>query len=184
MTMLDAITGPIRRQIVSAGETIIREGEPGTTLYIVVEGRVEVQVVGIAVATVGPGGIVGELAVLTGQPHSATVVARTTTWLTPIDGRHVAHLVQTSPYFAPQLLEQLSERLGEAYRLIASGHLPAAAPAAPTAPRAAPVGNHYAAFVLPLPPWATVAAGSRPRRWRSRWGANSGPGHAQPSRRG
>ena len=181
MTMLDAITGPIRRRIVSAGETIIREGEPGTTLYIVVAGLVEVLVGGISVATVGPGGIVGEMAVITGQPRSATVVARTTTWLTPIDGRHVAHLVQHSPYFAPQLLEQLSERLREAYRLIASGHLPVAAPAVPAAPRAAPVGNHHAAFVLPLPPRTTVVAGPRHRRWRSRSGANSGPGHAQQS---
>ena len=172
MTMPNAITRSIRRRIVAAGETIIREGEPGATLYIVVDGLVEVLVGGSCVATVGPGGIIGEMAVITGQPRSATVVARTTTWLAPIDGRHFAHLVQHSPYFAPQLLEQLSERLREADRLIASGHLPAA-------PRAAPVGNHHAAFVLPIPPRATVVARPRRRRWRSRSGANSGPGHSQ-----
>ena len=52
-------------------------------------------------------------------------MAHTTTWLTPVDGRRRAALVQHSPSFAPQLVEQLSERLHGAYRLIASGYLAA-----------------------------------------------------------
>jgi CRP-like cAMP-binding protein len=129
MTMSVNFTRPIKPRIVSAGETIIREGESGTTLYIVIDGLVEVLVGATPVATVGPGGIIGEMAVITGQPRSATIVARATTWLAPIDARHFAHLVQNTPYFASQLLEQLSERLHEADHLIASGQRLAAVPA-------------------------------------------------------
>jgi CRP-like cAMP-binding protein len=105
----------------------MREGEAGTTMFVVVDGLVEVLVGGVPVATAGPGEIIGEMAVITGRPRSATVVARAATWLAPIDERRFAALVQDNPYFAPQLLEQLSERLRAADRRIASGRPPAAA---------------------------------------------------------
>src|SRR5215212_1386467 len=62
----------------SAGETIVRMGEPGSTLYVVRSGRVKVvreQASGASVtlAVFGPGEFFGELSIFDGEPRSATV---------------------------------------------------------------------------------------------------------------
>ena len=62
------------------GEVIFREGEPGRVLHVLCQG--EVQVVrpgtgGVVLARCRPGDVFGELAVLTGEARSATLVAIT-----------------------------------------------------------------------------------------------------------
>jgi CRP-like cAMP-binding protein len=128
MSAPDHLSQPIKPLIVPAGATILREGEPGSTLYVVVDGIVDVFVGAARVATVGPGEVIGEMAGITGQPRSATVVARTRAWLAPIDERRFARLIRRTPRFATQLLEQLSERLREADRIVAAGQIRVAAP--------------------------------------------------------
>jgi len=64
----------------AAGETLFREGEPGDAMYIVVAGRLSfvVEDAGgdvLVRGEVGPGEVVGEFALLTGEPRSATVYA-------------------------------------------------------------------------------------------------------------
>ena len=58
-----------------AERQIAREGEIGTGLFIVGEGRVRVMRDGRAVAHLGPGEFFGELSVLDGGPRNATVIA-------------------------------------------------------------------------------------------------------------
>ncbi|MCC6627161.1 MAG: cyclic nucleotide-binding domain-containing protein [Chloroflexi bacterium] len=108
---------PAKAQIFEAGATIMRQGEPGSSAYVVVDGVADVLVGETRVATVGPGGIVGEMAVLTGQPRSATVIARTKCWLAPIDSEQFADLVQHNPHFSLQVMTQMSERMAERARL-------------------------------------------------------------------
>ena len=65
----------------AAGETIVREGEPGTSWFLIEEGEVEVQTTDpsgrhLVLARLGPGEFFGEVAVLTGKPRTATIVAR------------------------------------------------------------------------------------------------------------
>jgi serine/threonine protein phosphatase PrpC/CRP-like cAMP-binding protein len=62
----------------AAGTTLVRQGEPGSDLYLVVQGALDVWVDGSKVHTIGPGGHFGEIALVSGQPRSATVVARET----------------------------------------------------------------------------------------------------------
>ena len=105
--------------IFAPGAVILRQGEPGTTAYVVVDGMVDVFVGETRVATVGPGGLVGELAVITGEPRNATVVARTKCWLRPIESHEFADLAQHNPYFSSQLIQQLSERVQSYVRRLA-----------------------------------------------------------------
>lgn len=62
---------------VDRGDIVTREGDPGDTAYIIVSGEAEVTIEGRTVATVGPGEIVGEMALLDGSPRVATVAAST-----------------------------------------------------------------------------------------------------------
>src|SRR5436853_1764763 len=60
-----------------AGEPLIREGEPGHELFLMVEGLALVSLREEALATVGAGEFVGEMALLERAPCSATVTALT-----------------------------------------------------------------------------------------------------------
>jgi len=60
------------------GEHLFREGDPGDALYVIVEGEVSVQAEGpprVEMTRLGPGAFIGEVALLTDQPHTATVTA-------------------------------------------------------------------------------------------------------------
>ena len=54
---------------------VMRQGETGSSMFVIAEGRVKVEVDGIVIATLGAGDVIGELATLDPQPRTATVVA-------------------------------------------------------------------------------------------------------------
>lgn len=63
-----------------AGKIVVREGDPGEALYLLRKGEVEVFTLRdgerIHLATLGPGACFGEVALLSGRPRTATVVAK------------------------------------------------------------------------------------------------------------
>ncbi len=70
------------------GEHLFREGDPGDALYVIVEGEVSVQAEGpprVEMTRLGPGAFIGEVALMTDQPHTATVTALGTAELLRID---------------------------------------------------------------------------------------------------
>lgn len=76
---LEALAAATIERSYAAGTTIIRRGEPGDGLYIVVAGLVQVvgedEVDGPVLAVLGPGEAFGELSLLDGKPRSASVIA-------------------------------------------------------------------------------------------------------------
>jgi len=62
---------------VDAGERLVREGEPGRELFLIVDGQVAVTVHDQPLATVGPGEFVGEMTLFERGPRSAMVTALT-----------------------------------------------------------------------------------------------------------
>ncbi len=66
---------PIRT--LSAGETLVEQGVPGTDIYLILDGMFVVEVDGAAVAEIGPGAVVGERASLEGGTRTATLRAKT-----------------------------------------------------------------------------------------------------------
>lgn len=62
---------------IEAGQPLVLQGQAGRDLYLVIDGAFDVEVDGEAVAQVGPGALVGELAVLEGGTRSATLRAVT-----------------------------------------------------------------------------------------------------------
>jgi len=67
----------LERRTVKQGETLMREGEPGEELFLLLDGIVDIEVNGEPVAEVGPGALLGERAVLEGGKRTATVLAKT-----------------------------------------------------------------------------------------------------------
>ncbi|MFZ1830327.1 MAG: cyclic nucleotide-binding domain-containing protein [Candidatus Competibacteraceae bacterium] len=98
-------------QVFSAGQTIFQEGEPGNVLYILVEGQVDILINGQLLETLGPGDILGEMALIEDRPRSATAIARTNSLLTPITRQHFLTLIQRTPLFAIQVMRVLASRL-------------------------------------------------------------------------
>jgi CRP/FNR family transcriptional regulator, cyclic AMP receptor protein len=94
-----------------AGQPIFEEGAPADVMYIVKEGEVDVVVRGTVVETVGPGGILGEMACIDPSSRSATARAKTDCHLVPITPKRFQFLIQGVPHFALELLRVLVCRL-------------------------------------------------------------------------
>jgi len=79
--VLDALTAALRIRRFRKGETVFHQGDPGDALFILASGTVKVVLPSdegaepAIVAILGPGEFFGELAILDGAPHSATIVA-------------------------------------------------------------------------------------------------------------
>ena len=103
-----------------AGTTIFAEGTPGDVMYVVLDGEVEVRVRRELVEVVGPGEIVGEMALIDAIPRSATTVARSDCRLALVDERRFLFLVQDTPFFALHVMRVLAERLRNVERGLSS----------------------------------------------------------------
>lgn len=95
----------------TAGQTIFEAGAPGDIMYVVQEGIVDIMIAGRIIDTTEPGGIIGEMALISDKPRSAAAVAKTDCKLVPIDEKRFTFLVQQTPYFAIQVMRVIAERL-------------------------------------------------------------------------
>jgi CRP/FNR family cyclic AMP-dependent transcriptional regulator len=93
------------------GETIFREGDPGSEFYVIQTGRVRVLSGNRLLETLGGNEIFGEMALINASPRSATVVAETDVVVAPITEKQYLFLVRHTPYFALKVMRVLAERL-------------------------------------------------------------------------
>jgi CRP/FNR family transcriptional regulator, cyclic AMP receptor protein len=98
---------------------IFHEGDPGDACYIVREGSARVTREhpdgrAITLATLGPGAIFGELAMLDGERRSASVEASENTELVALPASDVRKLIREHPEMAEKLVVALTRRLREA----------------------------------------------------------------------
>ena len=103
-----------------AGVDLVKEGEPGDALFIILDGDAVVHRDGEELNKVGPGAYFGELAILDGEPRSATVVAETDVKVAVIGIRMFRTLLREFSDLAEQLLIALAGELREARRVTAS----------------------------------------------------------------
>ena len=119
------------------GQTIFREGEYGDTMYVLVEGVVEVVVGFKVVGAFQPVEIFGEMAVIDAGPRSATVRAKTYCKLAPVNQKRFVFLIQQKPQLALHIMKILVERI-RWMNSVASGKGGLASEAAEGSPPQAP----------------------------------------------
>lgn len=93
------------------GTEIMAEGQTGTRMYAVLEGRVAVSIAGRVVEKLGPGGVFGEAALVNQRARMASAVAEVDCMLLPIPRQAFIAMVKVSPKFADTVLTALAERL-------------------------------------------------------------------------
>ena len=93
------------------GQTIFKEGDPGTEFYVIKRGKVEIQAGNRLLEIVGENEIFGEMALIDTSPRSATVVAQTEVTVAPITEKQYLFLVRHTPYFALKVMRVLAQRL-------------------------------------------------------------------------
>jgi CRP/FNR family cyclic AMP-dependent transcriptional regulator len=98
------------------GEALFTEGDPGTCMYVVRSGAVQVSTGATVLEQFGPGSILGEMALIEDTPRSATVTAVSDCDIAVIDRHRFLFLVQQTPSFALNVMRVLSHRLREMNR--------------------------------------------------------------------
>jgi small-conductance mechanosensitive channel/CRP-like cAMP-binding protein len=100
------------------GETICREGEAGDTFYVVRSGVVEILARGTKgeqthVRDLQAPAFFGEMSLLTGEPRSATVRAKTDTWVLVVEREGFENLFKARPSIAEAISHTLAARQSE-----------------------------------------------------------------------
>jgi CRP/FNR family transcriptional regulator, cyclic AMP receptor protein len=95
------------------GTMVVREGDPGSELFIIVHGEVDVRSGARKLATLRAGTYFGEIALITGSPRTATVTTGTPVRALVITGRAFRKLLKDSPEIQFKVLQEVGERLEE-----------------------------------------------------------------------
>jgi CRP/FNR family cyclic AMP-dependent transcriptional regulator len=102
--------GGLPRRNLEAGATIIEQGDVGGTIFVVVDGRVQIERDGTVLAVLDtPGAVLGEMSTVLERPASASVTAVTdVTLLVALDG---AAFLQEHPEVLLEVARTLATRL-------------------------------------------------------------------------
>jgi CRP/FNR family cyclic AMP-dependent transcriptional regulator len=120
---LGQLASSTRRMTLREGDVLFKEGEAGETLCVVEDGCLKVFVHGlddqeIVLDLVGPDGVIGELALLDGQPRSATVQALSASTLLALDREpfltHLYQHAETAIHLLRVISHSLRQRVLEA----------------------------------------------------------------------
>ncbi len=114
---LRAMAGRVRREVYTRGEVLFRQGDQGTSCYVVARGRIKGEIVfeenGKRFANefeIGPGGLFGEMSLFTGMPRTATGVVAEESELLEIQPEDFRSLLQRNPEPAEAIAEIVSAR--------------------------------------------------------------------------
>ena len=99
-----------------AGRTLFKEGDPGDTAYVVLLGEIDVvrsddEGHDVVIATLGAGEVFGELALIDGEPRSASAVAKVESQLFSIGRDDFIRLMSSSPRFLGDFMVGMTGRI-------------------------------------------------------------------------
>jgi small-conductance mechanosensitive channel len=89
---------------------IVRSGDQGTSLFVILEGAVSVRRNDSVLAELEPGGFFGEMALLTGDPRKADVIAKTHATCLVVDREAFKMLMENNPRVVENIRECFRQR--------------------------------------------------------------------------
>jgi CRP-like cAMP-binding protein len=98
-------------QSVPKDVVLFAEGDPGTSMYVLIKGIADIHVGGEIVETAVAPALLGEMALIDSSVRSATVITRSSCRLVSIDVRQFDLLIRESPEFARQVMAVMAHRL-------------------------------------------------------------------------
>jgi CRP/FNR family cyclic AMP-dependent transcriptional regulator len=113
---LEQLASSVTERRFRAGEIIFNQGEPGTEMFVVAEGHVNIHLPGeasrrISLKDVARGEYFGELALFDEQPRSASALATTNAKLLVLSRETLSGYLEKRPRAAMAILHTMSERL-------------------------------------------------------------------------
>ncbi len=104
----------LRLRQFNKGDVILKKGDPGRYLFIVVSGKVEVLGDGgMSIAFMGKGEVFGEMSLLSGNPVGATIMVAEPTSLLYLKGKDFNRILQKFPSLQMYFTRLLASRLNE-----------------------------------------------------------------------
>jgi CRP-like cAMP-binding protein len=94
-----------------AGLVLFSEGEPGQSMYVLMEGSAAICVGGEVIEVASPGALLGEMALVNSSVRSATVITRSDCRVISINRSQFDALVRESPEFARHVMTVMADRL-------------------------------------------------------------------------
>lgn len=109
------------QKIFSKGDTLVSYGEPGTGLWLIANGSVDVKIpsqLGIMtkVATLVEGDVFGEISLATSLPAMAQVAATSSGWALFLDKSYFQELIEEHPELSEYIEALGRKRVGEQYK--------------------------------------------------------------------
>ena len=92
------------------GATLLKEEDPDNGMFVIVSGKVKIEIRGITMSEVGTGSLIGEMSVLTGYPRSASIVAVTPVTVVWIESATLKSIMKKSVELENGLWEFASKR--------------------------------------------------------------------------
>lgn len=113
---LKELAAVARKEHVGAGAVIFRKGAPGTSMYMLVDGRVKITTSGptgneLLLALVDPGELFGEIAAVDGGPRTVNAIAVVPSSIVAIDRRFLTAVLGRNTSSARALSEALCVHL-------------------------------------------------------------------------
>ena len=112
---LVAVIGGLNLITFERGQVILREGEPGNSLFMLTSGTVKAFVKKdgkqVPIAELEEGAFFGEVSILTGRPRTATIVAKEHCELLELDRTTLDAITQTHPHVRDVLQEFANQRV-------------------------------------------------------------------------
>ncbi len=98
-------------QDVDDGTVIFDEETPGEVMYVILHGEVDIFANGVLVETLGPGDLLGEMALIDSKPRSASALTRSDCRIAPVSEERFLQMVKETPHFSLHVMRILAERL-------------------------------------------------------------------------
>jgi len=102
-----------QNRLYSVGENLIKNNKAGEDIIIIIRGTVKVMIHNKILDILGPGDVIGEMAILTGMPRTATVTAESPVSALRLPDNAIRKLLVEIPEFKDKLWEVAAQRLAE-----------------------------------------------------------------------